>query len=247
MTVTAVCMLERQDGIKEIIGMDIRIVSLNVGKPQSFVYKGADVQTGIFKQPAKQGPVLLTATNFAGDGQADLVHHGGPDKAVCVYPFEHYAYWEREWNRTLDYGAFGENLTVLGMTEDRVCIGDIYASGEVRLQVTQPRQPCHKLAKKYDIPDLAVRVQNTGYTGFYCRVLTPGPFDRTVPLTLERRHPLGVTVQYANTIKHHDKHNLEGVAALLAVEELSGSWRASFEKRIAGSEPSSDERLNGKQ
>ncbi|MEF3302877.1 MOSC domain-containing protein [Paenibacillus sp. GYB003] len=225
--------------------MTIEIVSLNVGKPQTFAYKGTDVATGIFKNPAPEGPVRLTALNFDGDGQADLVHHGGPDKAVCVYPYEHYSYWERELGRKLEFGAFGENLTVLGMTESRVCIGDIYASGDVRLQVTQPRQPCHKLAKKYDVPDLALRVQQTGYTGFYFRVLTPGLFDRTLGLTLERRHPAGLTVEFANTIKHHDKSNLEGVRALLAVEELSANWRASFQKRLDGDEPSSEERLNG--
>ncbi|WP_420799719.1 MOSC domain-containing protein [Paenibacillus mesophilus] len=225
--------------------MSIRIVSLNVGKPQSFIYKGTDVPTGIFKKPADEGPIALSALNFEGDGQADLVNHGGLDKAICVYSYEYYAYWEQELRRKLDYGAFGENLTVLGMTEDQVCIGDIYAIGNVRLRVTQPRQPCHKLAKKYDLPELPLLVQNTGYTGFYMRVLTPGLFDRTLPLTLERRHPHGITVAYANTIKHHDKHNLEGIQALLAVEELSRNWRVSFEKRLAGNEPSADERLKG--
>ncbi|RKN82123.1 MOSC domain-containing protein [Paenibacillus ginsengarvi] len=226
-------------------GLNIDIVSLNVGKPQTYVFQGKEVPTGIFKNPAPEGPVPLSAYNFAGDGQADLVHHGGLDKAVCVYSYEHYPYWEKQLGRKLAYGAFGENLTVRGLTEDAVCIGDIYAIGEVRLQVTQPRQPCFKLAKKYDVPDLPLLVQQTGYTGFYFRVLTPGLFDRTRPMRLERRHPAGLTVEYANTIKHHDKENREGIEALLAVEELSGNWRASFIKRIAGNEPSSDERLKG--
>lgn len=225
--------------------MSIRIVSLNVGKPQTFSYKGSDVSTGIFKKPIVEGRIALTALNFEGDGQADPVHHGGPDKAICVYSYEHYPYWERELNRKLEHGAFGENLTVLGMTETEVCVGDIYSIGSIRLQVTQPRQPCHKLAKKFDLPDLPLRVQNTGYTGFYFRVLTPGLFDRTLPLTLTQRHPRGITVDFANTIKHHDKQNVDGVHALLAVNELSGSWRASLEKRLEGNEPSAEERLKG--
>ncbi|PYI52986.1 MOSC domain-containing protein [Paenibacillus flagellatus] len=225
--------------------MDIRIVSLNVGRPATFVYKGKDVPTGIFKSPAAEGPIALTTLNFEGDGQADLVHHGGPDKAVCVYSYEHYPYWERDLGRELAYGAFGENLTVLGMTEDAVCIGDIYAIGDVRLQVSQPRQPCHKLAKMYDVPDLPIRVQNTGFTGFYFRVLVPGLFDRSLPLTLERRHPAGLTVAFANEIKHHRKDDLDGVRALLAVDALSTNWRVSFEKRLEGAEPSTEERLNG--
>ncbi|MDF2715278.1 MAG: hypothetical protein K0R28_2203 [Paenibacillus sp.] len=201
--------------------MSISIVSLNVGKPQSFIYKGKEVPTGIFKKPADDGPIVLTVLNFAGDGQADPVNHGGLDKAICVYPYEHYPYWEKELGRKLDFGAFG------------------------RLQVTQPRQPCHKLAKKYDLPELPALVQNTGYTGFYLRVLVPGLFDRALPLTLAERHPHGITVAYANRIKHHDKHNIEGIRAILAVGELSESWRASFEKRLSGNEPSADERLNG--
>lgn len=218
--------------------MEIRIVSLNVGKPQSYAYKGTDVSTAIFKRPASAGPVELTALNFAGDGQADLVHHGGPDKAVCVYPYEHYAHWERELGRKLEYGAFGENLTVLGLTEERVRIGDIYAIGGVRLQVSQPRQPCHKLAKKFDAPELPLLVQQTGFTGFYFRVLTPGSFDRTLPLTLERAHPHAVTVAFANTIKYRDKTDIRGIRALLAVEALSESWRASLQSRLAAVETS---------
>ncbi|MBJ8032143.1 MOSC domain-containing protein, partial [Bacillus cereus group sp. N21] len=87
-----------------------------------------------------------------GDGQADLVHHGGVDKAVCVYSGEHYSYWEETLNQDLEYGAFGENITVSGMREEDVCIGDTFELGEAIVQVTQPRQPCFKLAKKYNIP-----------------------------------------------------------------------------------------------
>lgn len=226
--------------------MDIQIVSLNVGKPRTIVSSDGELTTGIYKSPAPEGPIRLTELNFEGDGQADLVHHGGADKAICVYAMEHYPYWERELGLRLAPGAFGENLTVLGMTENNVCIGDIYAIGDIRLQVTQPRQPCYKLAKKYDLKEMPLRVQNTGFTGFYLRVLQPGMFDCSQPFTLWRRHPAGITVDFANRIKHHDKQNLDAVRTLLAVPELSANWRALLEKRLAGDEPSADFRLQGR-
>lgn len=225
--------------------MDIRIVSLNVGKPQSVEFQGGTIETGIYKSPCQARAVPLTTLNFEGDGQADLVNHGGPDKAVCVYPYEHYDFWEREWGRRPEPGAFGENLTVLGMTEDLVCIGDIFAIGDVRLQISQPRQPCFKLGKKHGMPQLPLHVQNTGFTGYYFRVLRPGLFDLSLPMTLYERHPAGLTVAYANRIMHHDKGDIAGIRRLLAVPELSASWRATFEKRLAGNEPSSEKRLQG--
>ncbi|MDF2723813.1 MAG: YflK [Paenibacillus sp.] len=215
----------------------MRVVSLNVGKPQPMHYEGGVIETGIGKEPAAAGLVALTATQLEGDGQADRINHGGPDKAVCVYAFEHYSYWERELHRKLAYGAFGENLTVLGLTEDQVCIGDIYSIGDVVLQVSQPRQPCHKLAKKYNLPDLPARVQQTGYTGFYFRVLQTGMLDRSLPFVLEQRHPLGITIDFANDVKYRDKRNRTAIQAMLANEALSESWRVSFQNRLTEDKP----------
>ncbi len=134
----------------------LEIVSLNVGKPKVMNNNGKEVLSGIYKTPVDK-LLYLSKLNFEGDQQADLVHHGGVDKAICVYPFEHYSYWEKDLNLTLNYGAFGENLTVKGMTEDRVHIGDIFQLGSAIVQVSQPRQPCFKLAKRYNIKDLPLR------------------------------------------------------------------------------------------
>ncbi|USG66459.1 MOSC domain-containing protein [Brevibacillus ruminantium] len=221
-----------------------KLVSLNIGKPVNFTYQGKDVHTGIFKTPTAE-TLFLSRENLEGDGQADLVYHGGPDKAVCVYPHEHYAYWEERLNRKLMPAAFGENVTTAGLLEDEVCIGDVYQLGEAIVQVTQPRQPCHKLAKKHDVPQLALWVQETGYTGYYFRVLQEGHVSPDSTLSLIERHPAGITVKEANRVMHHDKQDREATKRILAVAELSGSWRKTFEKRLHGEVTDTAKRLNG--
>lgn len=220
------------------------IVSLNVGTPSSLTYRNKEVLTGIMKRPVS-GRVFLSTLNFEGDAQADLIHHGGKEKAVCVYPYEHYAYWEKELNRPLEYGAFGENLTTEGLLEQDVCIGDVYQIGEAIVQVSQPRQPCYKLSVRYGLTDLPVKVQDTGYTGYYFRVLQEGYVSKGDALTLLRRHPYGITISFANQIMHHDKKNVEGIRRILAVESLSKNWRSTFQKRLDGEWTDSKKRLTG--
>ncbi|MCP3772374.1 MOSC domain-containing protein [Paenibacillus sp. MZ04-78.2] len=222
----------------------IKIVSLNVGRPQSVPFEKKEVSTGIYKHPVA-GEVFLSSLNFDGDGQADLVHHGGKDKAVCVYPYEHYAYWTERLGRELQYGAFGENLTTQGLLEDDVCIGDTFQAGGAVLQVSQPRQPCFKLSVKYGVPELPLWVQNTGYTGYYFRVLQEGNVAAGDELILLERHLNGRTVTFANRMMHHEKQNLEGMRAMLAVDRLSDSWRKTFDKRLGGIETDTKERLTG--
>jgi MOSC domain-containing protein YiiM len=209
----------------------VEIISVNIGKPNIIVYQGKELVTGIYKSPASS-PLYVTATNLEGDGQADLEFHGGVDKALCVYCEEHYIHWEKVMDRKLDYGAFGENLTVRGLFETEVCIGDTYQLGEAIVQVTQPRQPCHKLAKRHDITDLPLQVQLTGYSGYYFRVLQEGILPENPSIQIIAKHPNGVTVAYCNEIKFKDTTNVEGMKRILAVQELSASWRESFEKRL---------------
>jgi MOSC domain-containing protein YiiM len=207
------------------------IVSLNVGTPNVLRHGGQAVLTGIGKSPAKR-PLYLSSLNLEGDGQADLVHHGGKDKAVCVYSYDHYPHWEQVLGRKLPCASFGENLTVKGIREEHVCIGDIFQLGEAIVQISQPRQPCHKLAIKQDRKDLPLLVKETGFTGFYFRVLREGWVVPEQGLRLLQRHPLGVTVAYANRIMYMDKQDHEGIRQILAVRELSSSWRQTFLKRL---------------
>lgn len=148
-------------------------------------------------------------------------------------------------NQDFVYGAFGENITVSGMREEDVCIGDTFELGQAIVQVTQPRQPCFKLAKKYNIPKLPLYFQETGYTGFYFRVLKEGWVSSVDTLKKLQSNPKGVSVAFANRIMHKEKQNIEGVKRILEVNALSCSWRKSFEKRISGEEINTKERLEG--
>lgn len=221
-----------------------KIISINVGQPQMMAFANGEILTGINKAPVR-GPISLSSLNFDGDAQADLQFHGGVDKAVCVYPHEHYPYWEQIMNRPLAEAAFGENITIEGLLEKDVCIGDIFQLGEAIVQVSQPRQPCHKLAKKYNIADLAVRVQDTKFTGYYFRVLQEGTVDQDSPVVLIERDRHGITVEYANQIMHHDKKNREATEKILAVEALSTSWQNTLTKRLEGLEVDTTRRLEG--
>ncbi|MBP1992949.1 MOSC domain-containing protein YiiM [Paenibacillus eucommiae] len=209
----------------------MKVTSINVGKPQVLIVDGKELITGIMKFPS-DAPLFLSSIQLEGDGQADLAVHGGVDKALCVYCQEHYSHWEQVLGEKLEYGAFGENVTVLGLLESDVCIGDRYELGAALVEVTQPRQPCFKLAKRYGRVDLPLMVQKTGFTGFYFRVIREGIIPVQPDVRLVSRHPGGVTVQLANQLKYHDVRNIEGIKRILAVEELSASWRASFSKRL---------------
>ncbi|MCZ8517760.1 MOSC domain-containing protein [Paenibacillus filicis] len=209
----------------------MQLVSLNVSKPQDMDYKGKTVATGIFKQRVG-GPVVLSFVNLEGDGQGDLKYHGGPDKAVCIYCAEHYPFWEERLARELGYGAFGENFTVTGLLETDVHIGDVFEIGTALVQVTQPRQPCYKLAHKHGVPELASDVERTGYTGYYFRVLREGTVEAGQSLLARDRDPAGISVAEANQLNYRARTDTEGMRRLLAVDALSGSWRSTFEKRL---------------
>ncbi|OAS24393.1 MOSC domain-containing protein [Paenibacillus oryzisoli] len=210
----------------------MQITSINVGLPQIITYQGKELTTGIYKTPVSSS-LFVSKIQMDGDGQADLTVHGGVDKAICVYPEEHYAYWESLRGHKLEAATFGENLTIRGLQEHEVHIGDTFAIDEVIVQVSQPRQPCHKLAKRMDWPEATLYVQETGYTGYYFRVLKEGFIAPDSKMKLVARDEAGVTVAFANHIKYHDKVNREAIKRVLTVDALSDSWKQSFRKRLA--------------
>ncbi|MBB6669212.1 MOSC domain-containing protein [Cohnella nanjingensis] len=207
------------------------LLSVNVGRAEEREYKGKPARSGIGKRRVMQ-EVALGGTGLANDEQADTVNHGGPDKAVCVYPYRHYAYWEDVLGQSLSFGAFGENFTVDEVAEPDVRIGDVFAIGTAKVQVSQPRVPCWKLAMKWGLDELPALVLDTGATGFYLRVLEPGLVSPG-PLTLIAQHPAGLTVAEANRIMHKDKRDADGIRRLLAVDALADSWRDSLARRLA--------------
>ncbi|ULL18700.1 MOSC domain-containing protein [Paenibacillus sp. H1-7] len=212
----------------------MQLLSLNLGKPAVVQYNGKPVETGIYKRPV-EGAITLSSVQLEGDGQADKVNHGGEDKAVSVYCVEHYPYWRKELNAELPYGAFGENFTVAGMVETDVHIGDIFETGGALVQISLPRRPCFKLGVRHNRPDMPLLFQNTGYTGYYLRVLKEGAVTGGTPIRLVDRHPKAISVAEVNRLKYHDKDDLEAIKALLEVKELAEGWRESFRKRLDGS------------
>src|SRR5690554_1746138 len=169
-----------------------RIVSLQVGTPAEHGTPGAadplkrPWRSGFAKKPV-QTPVQLERTNFVGDGQADLEHHGGPEKAVCVYPAAHFPYWFERLGKPFGPGAFGENLSVSGLVEKDVCVGDVFRIGNSLVQVTQPRSPCWKLARFHGEKHLALWVQETGFCGWYFSVVETGQVQAGDHLELVER------------------------------------------------------------
>jgi MOSC domain-containing protein YiiM len=210
----------------------MKVISVNVGKPKTVIVDGKPLTTGIFKEPVLE-PLFVTKLNFDGDGQADLVHHGGYDKAICAYPSEHFTQWTKRYERPFFPGSFGENLTLEGLTEKEVHIGDIFSVGTAVIQVSQPRQPCFKLAKRHGLPDLPLVVQQTGRTGFYFRVLQEGVIQQGDPLILVERRPSRLSIDYVNRIYYVEKNNVEAMQKILAEPALSESWRDVFAARIS--------------
>lgn len=157
------------------------------------------MRTGIYKTPVA-GPVIVRMLNLDGDEQADLTVHGGVHKAVYLYPAEHYEAWRAELDRDLDYGHFGENLTVTGLLEEQVHIGDQLAIGSVLLEVTQPRVPCFKLGIKMNDQRFLRRFLESGRSGFYCRVLREGSVEAGQNVELTGTDPSAPTI--AEVVRH---------------------------------------------
>ncbi|MBD7908149.1 MOSC domain-containing protein [Sporosarcina sp. Sa3CUA8] len=204
--------------------------TLAIGTPQKIdTAKGKELITGICKQTMEEA--FLSFDGFHQDDVADKKHHGGPDRAVCMYPHEHYAQWNDEFECTLPPAAFGENITASGMTEAEVCIGDIYTIGKTVIQVTQGRIPCSTIDQRLGYPVMKNMIK-TGFTGYLCRVLVEGMVRSDDQIAVHTKDPLGVTVLEANTIYFHNPKNIEGIRRVLAIEALADDWRKKFEKRL---------------
>jgi len=208
----------------------MRIVSVNVGLPSAQRYEGREVITGGAKVPVPHA--VLRFGNFDGDRQADLVNHGGLEKAVCVYPFDHYPFWSRRLGRDLKPGAFSENLTVFGAIETEVCVGDVFRIGEAMVQASQPRMPCAKLAGKNEAKMLPRVMANVGYTGFYMRVLSEGVVTAGDGFGLERAHPERITIADVNSIIYEKSYDVALIERLAELPEFSEVGRAMFARRL---------------
>ena len=213
-----------------------RILSIQVGMPKTMTHAstvdGVDSEwtSGIFKYTVP-GPVFVGNTNLVGDGQDDLVHHGGPDRAVLIYSALHYPGWEAQLGLPLPPGAFGENFTVETPTEAEVCLGDIWETNTITLEVSQPRLPCYKLARRLNAPGLNIKVMEAMRGGWYCRVLKEGNAETGDLLKLTSRPHPEWTVTRAFYTYLHAKEDPAALRELGKLECLSVLWKDGISGR----------------
>jgi MOSC domain-containing protein YiiM len=213
----------------------MKLVSVNVGLPREVPYRGKTVKTGIFKAPVA-GRIRVRTLNLEGDRQADLSVHGGPSKAVYVYPSEHYAYWRRELPGVdLPWGMFGENFTTEGLREDQVNIGDRFRIGSAEVMATEPRLPCYKLGVKFGREDIVKRFLQSGRTGFYAAVLQEGEVGAGDGIERIGRDGNNITIPditrlYVN--RNYSQADLELLHRAAALEALPESWRSYFAEKL---------------
>ena len=209
----------------------MRLISINVAQPRLVSVDGETYETAIYNEPVARA--YLHRLNFDGDRQADLSVHGGPDKAVYSYSFDHYPHWETFLGRKLQPGAMGENLTIEGWDEREICIGDTYQIGEAQLQISQPRQPCFKFGDKMGRADALKEMIHTGFACAYLRVVGEGLVKTGDAVELLHRHPAGLTVAYACRVEYFHADGTEGLRRLIAVKELSAGWRRRAGQKLA--------------
>ncbi|HSE33781.1 MAG TPA: MOSC domain-containing protein [Pyrinomonadaceae bacterium] len=210
----------------------MKIISLNVGLPRLVLRNGEPVSTGIFKEPIA-GRVMMRRLNLDGDRQADLSVHGGPSKAVYVYPAEHYDFWKREFPAMdLPWGMFGENLTTTGLLETEINIGDKFRISAAEVMVTEPRMPCFKLALKFGRPDIIKRFLQSERTGFYLAVLKEGEVGAGDEFESVERDAHDVRVSDVTRLYTREKHNAGLLRRAIEVEALPESWRTYFQDRL---------------
>jgi MOSC domain-containing protein YiiM len=201
------------------------VLELRIGRAAPLGSSGALSAIGKHKV---SGPLLVDRLGFAGDEQADRKHHGGPHKAIHAYAISHFPTWSEELPDRADRfrpGAFGENLVVDGISEADVCLGDRWRIGSALVEVSQGRQPCWKLNIRFDVPDMARRVQETGRTGWYFRVVEPSPIAAGDSGILIARPNPAWSLAAVSYLLYHDRMNRPALAELADLPGLPESWR----------------------
>ncbi|MFF4244717.1 MOSC domain-containing protein [Streptomyces sp. NPDC001822] len=205
-----------------------RLVSINVGMPADVPWRGRTVHTGVYKRPVS-GPRMVRRLNIDGDGQGDLGGHGGEERAVLVYQVASYDFWKRQLGRgDLDAGGFGENLTVEGLPDDQVCVGDRYRIGEALFEVTQPRVTCYRVGLRVGEPRMAALLVAHRRPGFYMRVLREGEIEAGQEIVKVAPGPERMTIEEIDGVLYLPGHTREQVERALRIPALSPGWQGSM-------------------
>jgi ferredoxin-NADP reductase/MOSC domain-containing protein YiiM len=208
------------------------LLSVNVGMPQDVSWQGRTVHTAVWKKPVA-GPRMVRRLNIDGDGQGDLAGHGGEQRAVFVYQIESYRYWQEQLGRDdFAYGQFGENFTIQGLADDRVCIGDRYQIGGAVFEVTQPRVTCFRVGIRMDDPRMPALLVSHHRPGFYFRVLTEGPVEAGQEIIKLASGPEAMTVAQTDALLYLPGHPRQQLLRALRIPALSGGWKTSFQEML---------------
>lgn len=206
------------------------VLSVNVGLPKDVPWRGRTVHTGAWKQPV-EGPRMVRRLNIDGDGQGDLAGHGGEQRAVLVYQAQAYVHWRAALGRDdLEFGQFGENLTVDGLADDEVCIGDRYRIGEAEFEVTQPRVTCYRVGMRLGEPRMASLMVAQQRPGFYLRVLTEGRVRAGDRITRTRTGKGALSVADTSALLYLKGTDPAKLRTALSIEALSPGWHRSFQE-----------------
>ena len=210
----------------------MKLLTVSVSLKKEVPYQGKMVATGIFKEPVG-GRVMLRTLNLDGDQQVDLKGHGGIYKAACVYTIENYDHWSRELDRDdFKHPQFGENLTVEGMPEDEIHVGDVFGVGDARVEVTQPRVPCYRLGIKMENVQFPKMFLQSCRVGFYLRVLQEGEVGAGDTFEVLTRDPTRMSVPDVCHLYYFDRENLADCKKVIQIRALSPGWREGFEDRL---------------
>ncbi|WP_405988555.1 MOSC domain-containing protein [Streptomyces sp. NBC_00986] len=212
------------------------LLSVNVGMPKDVPWQGKTVYTGVWKYPVV-GPAMVRRLNIDGDGQGDTAGHGGEQRAVLVYQIQSYRHWQRHFGRDdLGYGQFGENLTVDGLLDDEVCIGDRYRIGEAEFEVTQPRVTCYRVGMRFGEPELAALLVSHHRPGFYMRVVREGHVQAGDRIVRTRTGPGELSVADTDALLYLPGRDPAKLRIALDVPALSPGWQGSFRELLAAAD-----------
>src|ERR1700679_30683 len=212
------------------------LISVNVGLPADVEWQGKIVRTAVWKRPVK-GRVMARRLNLDRDGQGDLAGHGGEHRAVMVYQLDSYRYWETYLQRhDFEYGQFGENLTVDGLADNEVCIGDRYRIGGALFEVTQPRVTCYRVGIRMNNPQMPSLLVSHRRPGFYCRVIEEGEVEAGQEIIKIFEGPGKISVAEIDALLYLPNHDPSRIAIATSIPALSPGWKASLEALVTAEE-----------
>jgi len=211
----------------------MKVVSVNIGTKQPMQWRGKTVMTGIFKYPVEQS-IFLGKSDVKGDEVIDRKYHGGEFKACYIYSADHYSFWKEKYPQLkFEYGMFGENITVEGMQEDDICLGDVYQLGAAKVEVTQPREPCFKLGARFDTQKILKQFINAPYPGSYLKVIEEGEVAAGDQLKLVSRKYEQANLQRVYHLMYHsDSSDISEIKQLLEIPNLPKGLVKALKKRL---------------